>query len=344
MKTISCCIFLWCITTLIIPSPGTCLSSVSVRSGDMERTISLGMTKHELIAAIGAPDRIKSDGRCFHYDTFDCSVFLDDNMRVERIYMGRDFKGVIHKTTEGTFSPQEVTAHFENREASQRLTYTPSTRIHNKATAELEDMVGSPQQTDNTTFPKEYRGTRRLYELYGNGMVMKYKEVWDREGIAFYYDHEKRHYATVIYPPEKPPQEKECPLEIVSLGMVYFDFDKSEIKPQYHKELRECIDYLNTHPDVFLTIEGHTDAKGTDEYNQRLSERRAQTVYRYFINAGIPANRLMMLGYGEFRPIAPNTTPEGADNPNGRAQNRRVQFQIVKSTAPLRTNTAQPVK
>jgi len=253
--------------------------------------------------------------------------------------MGRNFRGAIHKNPQERFSPHEVTARFEDENVTRRRTYTPSTRIQNKATVELEDMVGSPQQTDNRTYPKEYRGSRRLYELYGEGMVMKYKEVWDTEGIAFYYDQDKQHYATVIYPPEKPPVEKECPLEVVSLGMIHFDFDKSTIKPEYTKVLRECIDYLNSHDDVFLTIEGHTDAKGTDDYNQRLSERRAQAVYRYFINAGIPARRLMMLGYGEFRPIAPNQTPAGGDDPEGRAKNRRVQFQIVRSTAPAAART-----
>lgn len=322
------------IVMMCCAAPALCLDRVTVRAGDMERDIYLGMTKHELIAAVGAPDRIKSDGRCFQYDLFDCSVYLDDNLRIERIYMGRNFTGAIHKNPQERFSPSDVTANFDNRQSTQRLTYTPSTRIQNKATTELEDMVRSPQQTDNQTFPKEYRGTRRLYELYGEGMVMKYKEVWDTEGIAFYYDHDKQHYATVIYHPEKPPVEKECPLEVISLGMIHFDFDKSVIKPEYIKVLKECIDYLNAHDDVFLTIEGHTDAKGTDEYNQRLSERRAQAVYRYFINAGIPGRRLMMLGYSEFRPIAPNQTPDGADNPEGRAQNRRVQFQIVRSTAP----------
>jgi len=337
MKTFCGAILFYCAFAVVAPSDGLCLSNITVNNGGIERTISLGMTKHELIASIGAPDRIKSDGRCFQYDLFDCSVFLDDALRVERIYMGRNFKGVIHTTPSESFSLHEVTASFDNQKGTQRLTYAPSTRIQNKATVELEDRIGSPAQTDNATFPKEYRGTRRLYELYGEGMVMKYKEVWDAEGIAFYYDQDKQHYATVIYPPEKPPVEKECPLEVVSLGMIHFDFDKSVIKPEYVKILQECIDYLNTHDDVFLTIEGHTDAKGTDEYNQRLSERRAQAVYRYFINAGIPARRLMMLGYGEFRPIAPNETPAGSDNPEGRAQNRRVQFQIVRST-----NSARP--
>lgn len=323
---------------LILATPDAllCLNRITVKNGDMERDIYLGMTKHELITSIGAPDRIKSDGRCFQYDLFDCSVFLDEAMRVERIYMGKNFTGVIHKTPQEGFSPQEVTASFENKEATRRLTYTPSTRIQNRATVKLEDRIGSAPQTDNATFPKEYRGNRRLYELYGEGMVMKYKEVWDSEGIAFYYDQDKQHYATVIYPPEKPPVEKECPLEVVSLGMIHFDFDKSVIKPEYVKILKKCIDYLNAHDDVFLTIEGHTDAKGTDEYNQRLSERRAQAVYRYFINAGIPARRLMMLGYGKFRPIASNQKTDGTDNPEGRALNRRVQLQIVRSTAPAR--------
>ncbi|HYD46752.1 MAG TPA: OmpA family protein, partial [Terriglobales bacterium] len=69
-------------------------------------------------------------------------------------------------------------------------------------------------------------------------------------------------------------------------------------------------------------IEGHTDSVGTDQYNRRLSERRAGVVRQYLIDHGVPAERIRTIGYGENRPVAPNETPEG------RAINRRVEQKI----------------
>ncbi|MDF2483808.1 MAG: hypothetical protein K0R79_4165 [Stenotrophomonas indicatrix] len=76
-------------------------------------------------------------------------------------------------------------------------------------------------------------------------------------------------------------------------------------------------------------VPGHTDSKGTDAYNQKLSERRATAVYNYLTKNGVDAGRLAgPIGYGESRPIAPNTNPDGSDNPEGRAKNRRTELNV----------------
>jgi OOP family OmpA-OmpF porin len=102
-----------------------------------------------------------------------------------------------------------------------------------------------------------------------------------------------------------------------------FDFDKWNIKPQYFPILNEAIDCMNQHPNINVEIQGHTCDTGTAEYNQGLSEKRANEVMYYLITRGIAQERLTAIGYGLTRPIADNTTKEG------RAKNRRVQLKPI---------------
>jgi OOP family OmpA-OmpF porin len=121
-----------------------------------------------------------------------------------------------------------------------------------------------------------------------------------------------------------------CPVPVsIDLKGVNFDFDKSTLRPDAVAILNEAIEILKRYPDLRVEVAGHTDSKGTDQYNQALSERRATAVYDYLTSNGIDAGRLMgPTGYGESRPIAPNTNPDGSDNPEGRAQNRRTELNV----------------
>ena len=106
--------------------------------------------------------------------------------------------------------------------------------------------------------------------------------------------------------------------------MINFDTDKWNIKPRYHAELKTVGDFLNQFPDAYGEISGHTDSTHTDDYNQRLSERRAQAVRDYIVkNFKIDPKRLTGKGYGEKRPIASNKTAVG------RAKNRRIEANLV---------------
>ena len=109
---------------------------------------------------------------------------------------------------------------------------------------------------------------------------------------------------------------------VVVLKNIFFDFDRSELKPESYVELDRLADYLN-HNNVRIEIGGHTDDQGSDEYNDRLSENRAKAVYDYLISRGIPASRLSYAGYGKHKPIADNSTEAG------RAENRRTEFRII---------------
>ncbi len=110
----------------------------------------------------------------------------------------------------------------------------------------------------------------------------------------------------------------------ITLRGIYFDFNKATIKPESHGALQDAAKIMQDNPTIHVEIQGHTDSKGSDEYNQSLSERRAQSVVTYIVqNFAIDASRLVGKGYGESKPIASNATEEG------RALNRRVEFFIL---------------
>jgi OOP family OmpA-OmpF porin len=118
-------------------------------------------------------------------------------------------------------------------------------------------------------------------------------------------------------------------IDRVKVKNVYFAFDKSDIREMYAKEMDSVITLLNKYPNVKLQIDGHTDSKGSDDYNIKLSERRTKEAMAYFVEKGIVAERIMTKGYGEANPIAPNENTDGSDNEAGRAKNRRVEFKLV---------------
>ena len=121
-----------------------------------------------------------------------------------------------------------------------------------------------------------------------------------------------------------------CPVPVsIDLKGVNFDYDKSNLRPDAVAILSEAVEILKRYPELKVEVAGHTDSKGTDAYNQGLSERRAKAVYDYLTSNGIDASRLTgPNGYGESRPIAPNTNEDGSDNPEGRAKNRRTELNV----------------
>ena len=114
-----------------------------------------------------------------------------------------------------------------------------------------------------------------------------------------------------------------CEVEVViELQGVHFDFDKASLKAESFAILDAAVSTLSTHGKIAVEVAGHTDSKGTEAYNQGLSERRAAVVKDYLVNKGISADRLTSKGYGESSPMADNATEEG------RAQNRRTELVI----------------
>jgi outer membrane protein OmpA-like peptidoglycan-associated protein len=104
---------------------------------------------------------------------------------------------------------------------------------------------------------------------------------------------------------------------------VLFGFDQSNLKTEARDNLDKLVVILNKYPDTNIEIHGHTDSKGTQAYNQALSERRASTVSNYLASEGIDSQRLTTIGYGETQPKYSNKTAED------RSMNRRVEFAIT---------------
>jgi outer membrane protein OmpA-like peptidoglycan-associated protein len=137
-----------------------------------------------------------------------------------------------------------------------------------------------------------------------------------------------RVFASIGY---RHPREEEVALpreEVIRTNKIHFEFDKAVIKRASFPVLDNIVAILKSRDDVeSIRVEGHTDAKGSDEYNQNLSERRAAAVMEYLTSHGVPRNKLSSVGKGESVPVAPNEI-NGRDNPSGRAENRRVEFHL----------------
>ncbi len=128
--------------------------------------------------------------------------------------------------------------------------------------------------------------------------------------------------ATPAPPPEPAPAPKNETIVLSDAGDVLFAFDSAELSENAKHSLTEISKRLTGASLVSVQVAGHTDSKGSDAYNQSLSERRAQSVSNFLTAQGIPAQKLSVVGYGESQPVADNGSDEG------RAQNRRVELHV----------------
>ena len=112
---------------------------------------------------------------------------------------------------------------------------------------------------------------------------------------------------------------------------VLFDFDKADIKKEAEPSLQKVATVLKANPGAKVAIEGHTDGKGADAYNQTLSEQRAASVKQWLVaNAKVNGGNVATRGWGKTKPVAHNAKPDGSDDPEGRAKNRRVEVIVRK--------------
>lgn len=113
---------------------------------------------------------------------------------------------------------------------------------------------------------------------------------------------------------------------------ILFDFDKADIRPDAAAALSSAADLLRQGVKGAVTVAGHTDAKGSDDYNLKLSEKRAESVKAWLVEqGGLGDLEFRLEGHGEARPVAPNAAPDGADDPAGRQRNRRVEIVYRKA-------------
>jgi outer membrane protein OmpA-like peptidoglycan-associated protein/tetratricopeptide (TPR) repeat protein len=138
-------------------------------------------------------------------------------------------------------------------------------------------------------------------------------------------------------PPPPPPPPPVVPTTIVPppvdvamvLDNVYYDFNKATLQPASYPALERLRMMLLQHPEIVIELSSHTDSKGGEELNQKLSEARAKSCVDYLIANGIDSSRVQFKGYAASRPVAPNKNEDGTDNPDGRALNRRTEFKVL---------------
>ena len=115
----------------------------------------------------------------------------------------------------------------------------------------------------------------------------------------------------------------------IVLKNIFFDFDKSTLRPVSNTELAKLYNLLKKYPKMVVEISGHTDSKGNDDYNLILSDQRAKAVVDYLIAKNINKKQMVAKGYGETQPMVSNTNPDGSDNPANRQLNRRCELKII---------------
>nr|AAD24556.1 OprF [Pseudomonas fuscovaginae] len=123
---------------------------------------------------------------------------------------------------------------------------------------------------------------------------------------------------------QEPAPAPEAPVaEVVKVELdVKFDFNKAVVKPNSYGDVKNLADFMKQYPQTTTVVSGHTDSVGTDAYNQKLSQRRADAVKQVLVKDGIAPNRIQSVVYGKTRPVADNATEAG------RAINRRVEASV----------------
>ena len=152
----------------------------------------------------------------------------------------------------------------------------------------------------------------------------------DIENMTRGIDSKTRGIESVLKDLNAKVTEREIRIELSA--DVLFDFDKHELRPEAVPSLQKVAEVLRSRAGSPVTIEGHSDGKGSDAYNQPLSEKRAQAVREWLVKkGGALAAGMTTKGWGKSKPVVPNTRPDGSDDPEGRKKNRRVEITVRTS-------------
>jgi outer membrane protein OmpA-like peptidoglycan-associated protein len=114
------------------------------------------------------------------------------------------------------------------------------------------------------------------------------------------------------------------------ISKILYEYRSAEINEAAGKELDKLVLVLKKNKDIGVELSSHTDSKGSDSYNMELSQKRADKAVEYVVSKGISKDKIIAKGFGETLPVAPNELPNGKDNPEGRAKNRRTEFKVIK--------------
>lgn len=228
----------------------------------------------------------------------------------------------VEDSTRGILMEREVTEFGEARVQSIGVFFEP--QVENPRNMPLSDTKGWTEIRGEFTA----EGGEKFLTL-GNFRPFNKSNVVPTEigqtplnGAYYYIDDVS---VTCIDPMPQEAEEPEVPEigEVVRLWEVYFATGKSEVLQQSYNELMRLKTLLEEHPGMKIELRGHTDGQGTIDYNQKLSERRAEAVAQFLMSMGIDKRRLTWVGLGKSEPISDNNTDEG------RQKNRRVEYKVV---------------
>jgi outer membrane protein OmpA-like peptidoglycan-associated protein len=142
-------------------------------------------------------------------------------------------------------------------------------------------------------------------------------------GIGHMMDKQEAEMRDALAASEAAAVRREGDLLAITLkGDVTFDFDSVTVRPGLYQEINRIAEIMIKYPETHIMVEGHTDSVGSESYNQRLSERRAEAVKNLLVQRGVDPYRVTVVGYGESRPVATNAEEAG------RQLNRRVEIRI----------------
>lgn len=252
----------------------------------------------------------------------------DASLKIGRqvIKRSRPFKGYIDdvRIYGRTLSDSEVKALYEmGKELCERMYINGSVLDKNTNDPVPSEVVFEDMETGKVIRRVPTQGEYAYYEAI---LPMDKK-------IAFYaeadnYLSENQNINTGEYEIEQTLTQDLylVPFEVgesLRLNNIFFDFAKATLRSESHSELNRIIPYFKQYPNLKIELAGHTDAVGSDNANQKLSEDRANSVRNYLLSQGVPAAQIIAKGYGESKPVATNDTDEG------RQKNRRVEFIIL---------------
>ncbi len=165
------------------------------------------------------------------------------------------------------------------------------------------------------TAPKDERAKRALIGAGIGGVA--------GGGVGLYMDRqEKQLREELTGSGVQVRRTEEGQIDLIMPGNITFATDSSDVKEEFMATLRSVAKVVQEYENTLVTIEGHTDSTGSDSYNQMLSEQRAASVAEVLLSEGVAFERIAAEGYGETRPVADNSTPEG------RSANRRVEISL----------------
>jgi outer membrane protein OmpA-like peptidoglycan-associated protein len=192
--------------------------------------------------------------------------------------------------------------------------YTGETQISNTSKGAIAGgLIGAV--IGAATSPKEERAKRAIIGAGIGGVA--------GGGVGFYMDQqEKELREELVGSGVQVERTEEGQIDLIMPGNITFDVGKSDVADSFVPTLQSVAKVLNEYENTLVTISGHTDSTGAEDFNQLLSEQRATAVANIVLQEGIIVERVAAIGYGELQPIATNDTAEG------RAENRRVEITL----------------